>query len=57
MKIVILCILLVGIAVLLLGVRIFFVKGGKFPNTHIHGNKEMQKRGISCVSAEVKKNK
>ena len=40
---------IVGLAVLLLGVKIFFVKGGKFPNTHIHDNPEMRKRGITCV--------
>ena len=55
MKLVILCIILMGIAILLLGVRIFFVKGGKFPNTHIHGNKQMEKKGISCVTGELKK--
>ena len=40
---------IVGLAVVLLGVRIFFVKGGRFPNTHIHDNAEMRKRGITCV--------
>ena len=40
---------IVGLAVLLLGVKIFFVKGGRFPNTHIHDNPEMRKRGITCA--------
>ena len=40
---------IVGLAVLLLGVKIFFVKGGRFPNTHIHDNAEMRKRGITCA--------
>ena len=40
---------IVGLAVVLLGVRIFFVKGGRFPNTHIHDNAEMRKRGIKCA--------
>ena len=40
---------LVGIAVLLLGVKVFFVKGGRFPNTHIHANPEMRRRGITCA--------
>jgi len=40
---------LIGLAVLLLGVRIFFVKGGRFPNTHIHDNPNMRKRGITCA--------
>ncbi|MBQ2562238.1 MAG: hypothetical protein II559_02330 [Muribaculaceae bacterium] len=49
MKILILTIILVGVAIVLLGVKIFFVKGGRFPNTHIHGNPAMKKRGISCA--------
>ena len=40
---------IVILAVLLLGVKIFFVKGGRFPNTHIHDNAEMRKRGITCA--------
>lgn len=42
------CILLL-IAILLMGVRVLFVKGGKFPNSHIDGNPELQKRGITCA--------
>lgn len=34
---------------LLLGIRVFFVKGGKFPSMHISSNKEMTNRGISCA--------
>ena len=45
-------ILLVGVAVALLGVKVFFVKGGRFPNTHIHGNPAMRKRGIVCAKDE-----
>ncbi|HIT15667.1 MAG TPA: hypothetical protein IAA88_04705 [Candidatus Avimuribaculum pullicola] len=52
MKIVLISILLVGICVMLLGVRVFFVKGGKFPNTHIHGNAALRKKGITCASEE-----
>ena len=40
---------IVGLAVLLLGVKVCFVKGGRFPNTHIHDNPEMRKRGIKCA--------
>ena len=25
---------------------------GKFPNMHVSGNKEMQKRGIGCVQSQ-----
>jgi hypothetical protein len=43
---------LVFIVVLLLGIRVFFVKGGKFPNTHIGGNKAMRDRGITCAKSQ-----
>ncbi len=42
-------IVLVAVAVALLGVKVFFVKGGRFPNTHIHGNPQMRQRGITCA--------
>ena len=43
---------IVGICVLLLGVKVFFTKLGKFPHFHISGNKEMMKRGIDCVESQ-----
>ena len=48
-KVLLLTLAIVGLAVLLLGVKIFFVKGGRFPNTHIHDNPDMRKRGITCA--------
>lgn len=44
--------LIVAICVLLLGVKVFFVKGGKFPNTHVSGNKALRDRGIGCVQSQ-----
>ena len=43
--------LIIAAAVVLLGIKVFFVKGGKFPDPHIGHNAEMRKRGISCASA------
>ncbi|MDL2290313.1 hypothetical protein LJB95_02795 [Paludibacteraceae bacterium OttesenSCG-928-F17] len=40
------------IAVLLLGVRVFFQKNGKFPNTHIGSSKAMKERGIGCATSQ-----
>ena len=37
--------LIVAICIVLLGVKVFFVKGGKFPNGHVSGNKAMRDRG------------
>ena len=44
----------VAIAVLLLGVRIFFVRKGTFPNTHIEGNKALERKGIHCAAHSLK---
>lgn len=43
---------IVAIVVLLLGVRVFFTKNGKFPNSHVGGNKAMAERGIYCVQTQ-----
>jgi hypothetical protein len=32
-----------------LGIRLLLKPGGRFPETHISRNKEMQKRGITCA--------
>lgn len=42
--------LLAGI--LLLGLRIFFTKTGKFPNIHIGGSKTLRDRGIGCATSQ-----
>ena len=39
---------LVLVSVLLLGVRVFFVKGGRFPSPHAHDNPELTRKGIAC---------
>lgn len=55
MKLVLLCIVLVGICVFLLCFNIIFRKDGKFPDTEIEHNKEMRKRGIQCAKIEEKR--
>lgn len=52
MKIVIFGFALLLIAVLLMGVRVFFTKKGGFPNTHIGASKAMQDRGIHCATSQ-----
>ncbi len=51
MKTLLAAIVFVGLAVLLLGVNIFFFKR-PFPNGEISTNEEMQRRGIKCVKQE-----
>jgi len=38
----------VGLAVVGLGVNLFFRKDGRFPKFDVGSNEEMQKRGIRC---------
>ncbi len=40
------------IAILLMGIKVFFSKKGEFPNTHISGSKAMRDRGISCATSQ-----
>jgi len=48
-KVILIAIFLMALVFLGLATRILLKKGGTFPNTHIGGNKELKKRGISCA--------
>ena len=50
LRILLFTLLIVAIGVLFLGVKVFFVKGGRFPNEHISQSKAMQQRGIHCYT-------
>lgn len=52
MKTVILSLILIAVAFVLLGVKVLFVKGGKFPSGHVHNNPGLRKRGITCASSD-----
>jgi len=43
---------LLFIGILLLGIRVFFIKGGLFPNIHIGGNKALKDKGIGCATSQ-----
>lgn len=42
-------VLLVAAAVVLLGVKALFVRGGRFPSGHVGDNPELRRRGASCA--------
>jgi hypothetical protein len=50
LRILLFTLLIVAICVLFFGVKVFFVKGGRFPNEHISQSKAMQQRGIHCYT-------
>ncbi|HBG56763.1 hypothetical protein [Proteiniphilum sp. UBA1028] len=51
-KILILGIVILFIAILLMGMQVFFTKKGKFPSLHIGDSKPMQERGITCATSQ-----
>lgn len=40
------------IAILLMGVRVFFTKKGEFSSLHIGDSKPLQDRGIRCATSQ-----
>ncbi len=48
-KVFLITLALVALVFAALGIRILIEKNGKFPHTHVGGNKEMIKRGIYCA--------
>lgn len=44
--------LIVAISLLLLGMKVFFTRGGKFPNGHVSGNERFRKKGIGCAQSQ-----
>jgi hypothetical protein len=49
LKVLIITVVLVALAFAGLAISILLKKGGKFPQSSIGKNKEMHKRGITCV--------
>ncbi len=54
LKVILLAVALVSIAMLGFATRILLKSGGKFPNTHVGGNKHLKKQGIACAQTQDK---
>lgn len=52
LKIILFTLLIVAICMALLSVKILLKKNGRFPNSHVSGNKAMRQRGIGCVQSQ-----
>lgn len=55
MKTIVTTILLIAAAFVLLGVKVLFVKGGKFPSGHAHDSEALRKRGVGCAHSEERR--
>ena len=53
-KVILLAVALVSIALLGLATQILLKKGGKFPNTHVGGNKHLNRQGVHCYQTQDK---
>ena len=52
LKVILLAIGLMAIAMAGMAVRILVKKGGKFPNTHVSGNKYLKRQGVYCSQTQ-----
>ena len=52
LKIFIFCVIIIGIAVLLMSVRILLKKNARFVKTHASQSKAMRDRGVTCVQSQ-----
>lgn len=52
MKIILLTIVLLASAIVLMGIKVLFIKGSKFPSGHVHDNAALRERNIGCASSE-----
>ena len=46
--------LLIAVGMVLMSVTILIKKGGRFPNTHVCGNKHLRKQGITSAQTQDK---
>ena len=51
-KLIVFSAIIIGVAVLLLSVRILLKKNGRFVKTHVGQSKAMRERGITCVQSQ-----
>lgn len=45
-------VIIIAACVALLAIKIIVKKNGRFPNTHVGGNKYLAKKGIGCVQSQ-----
>lgn len=52
MPTILLSVAVIALCIILLGVKVLFVKNGKFPSGHLHDNPAMRKHHIGCAYRE-----
>lgn len=54
MKLAILTIIILAVSFVLLGIKVLFVKGAKFPSAHVGDSAALRNKGIGCASQTYK---
>jgi len=54
LKVILLAVLVLGIGIAGMAIRILVKKGGKFPNTHVSGNRYLKRNGVYCAQTQDK---
>ncbi|MDE5683302.1 MAG: hypothetical protein K2I39_03725 [Muribaculaceae bacterium] len=52
MKTVVLTIILLLVCIVLLGVKVLFIKGARFPSGHAGASPHLRRKGIGCATDE-----
>ena len=52
LKVILLAIVIMALAMVGLAITMLVKKGGKFPNTHVSGNKYLKKNGVYCSQTQ-----
>lgn len=47
-------VIILSICVALLAIKVIVKKGGRFPDTHVGGNKALRERGVCCAKTQHK---
>jgi hypothetical protein len=54
LTVILLAVLLLGIGMAGMAIKIFVKRGGRFPNTHVSGNKYLKDQGVHCWQTQEK---
>jgi len=52
LKLLLLSAIILAFCIAFMALTILLKKNGRFPNTHVSGNKAMRERGIGCVQSQ-----
>lgn len=54
LKVILLSVGLMAFAIAAMAIRILLKKGGKFPNTHVSGNRHLKRNRVYCMQTQDK---